>query len=216
MTGKWKNSGEGSSGSPYSSFRYMQDIMACKVTKACCGGVTHWLLTPDDDDPETGEPAVMTVAWGQNAANGELGLGPEEPKSATKPTRHMPLSGVNVIDIAAGQNTTLFIAKPTGKYSDMPRHPLDVDPPEACIQCGEDHGDDGPEVLECEKCDAPYHLACLTPPLESIPEGEWFCPDCEAEPGASVGAAAKKLKSKSLKRKAEPPAKAGAQKKKKQ
>ncbi|KAJ6581166.1 regulator of chromosome condensation 1/beta-lactamase-inhibitor protein II [Mycena capillaripes] len=216
LTGKWKNSGEGSSGSPYSSFRYMQDIMACKVTRACCGGVTHWLLTPDDDDKETGEPAVMTVAWGQNAANGELGLGPDEPKSATKPTKHVPLTGVNVIDIAAGQNTTLFIAKPVGKYSDLPRHPIDVDPPEACIQCGEDSGDDGPEVLECEKCDAPYHLACLTPPLESIPEGEWFCPDCEESPGASVGAAAKKLKSKSLKRKAEPPAKAGPQKKKKQ
>jgi hypothetical protein len=59
------------------------------------------------------------------------------------------------------------------------------------------------------QCDAPYHLACLAPPLESIPEGEWFCPDCEESPGASVGAAAKKLKSKSLKRKAEPPAKAG-------
>jgi len=27
MAGKWKNSGEGSSGSPYSTFRYMQDIM---------------------------------------------------------------------------------------------------------------------------------------------------------------------------------------------
>ncbi|KAK7031433.1 PHD-type domain-containing protein [Favolaschia claudopus] len=209
MTGKWKNSGEGSSGSPYSSFRYMQDIMACKVTKACCGGVTHWLLTPDDDDPETGEPAVMTVAWGQNAANGELGLGPDQPKSATKPTKHVPLTGVNVIDIAAGQNTTLFIAKPNEKYSDLPRHPIDINPPETCIQCGEDHGDDGPDVLECEKCDAPYHLSCLSPPLESIPDGEWFCPDCEADPGASVGAAASKLKSKSLKRKTEPPARGG-------
>ncbi|KAJ7695045.1 RCC1/BLIP-II [Mycena rosella] len=215
MTGKWKNSGEGSSGSPYSSFRYMQDIMACKVTKASCGGVTHWLLTPDDDDKDTGEARIMTVAWGQNAANGELGLGPDEPKSATKPTRHIPLVDVAVIDIAAGQNTTLFIAKPVGKYSDLPRHPIDVDPPEVCIQCGEDHGEDGDEVLECEKCDAPYHLACLTPPLESIPEGEWFCPDCEESPGASVGAAAKKLKSKSLKRKAEPSPK-GAPKKKRQ
>jgi hypothetical protein len=23
-----------------------------------------------------------------------------------------------------------------------------------------------------------YHLECLTPPLASIPEGAWFCPDC--------------------------------------
>ncbi|KAJ7230705.1 regulator of chromosome condensation 1/beta-lactamase-inhibitor protein II [Mycena pura] len=216
MTGKWKNSGEGSSGSPYSSFRYMQDIMACKVSKAACGGVTHWLLTPDDDDPETGEARIMTVAWGQNAANGELGLGPDEPKSATKPTKHVPLTDVAVIDIAASQNTTFFIAKPIGKYSDLPRHPIDVDPPETCIQCGEDHGEDGPEVLECEKCDAPYHLSCLTPPLESVPEDEWFCPDCEENPGASVGAAAKKLKAKTLKRKGEPPSGPGAQKKKRQ
>ena len=40
----------------------------------------------------------MTIAWGQNAANGELGLGPEEPKSATKPTRNQPLIGINVFE----------------------------------------------------------------------------------------------------------------------
>jgi len=40
----------------------------------------------------------MTVAWGQNAANGELGLGPEEPKSATKPTRNQPLVGIDVFE----------------------------------------------------------------------------------------------------------------------
>ena len=34
----------------------------------CCGGVTHWALTPDDDD------SVMTIAWGQNAANGDRSL----------------------------------------------------------------------------------------------------------------------------------------------
>ncbi|KAJ7623521.1 regulator of chromosome condensation 1/beta-lactamase-inhibitor protein II [Roridomyces roridus] len=203
MTGKWKNSGEGSSGSPYSSFRYMQDIMACKVSKASCGGVTHWMLTPDDEAPESGD-AVMTVAWGQNAANGELGLGPDEPKSATKPTKHVPLTGVTVLDIAPGQNTTLFLAKPVGKYADLPRHPMEVGPtPETCIVCGEDHGEDVDDVLECEKCDAPYHLGCLTPPLDSIPEGEWFCADCEESPGASVGAASKKLQARSLKRKAD-------------
>lgn len=31
---------------------------------AACGGVTHWALAPDDDD------LVLTIAWGQNAANG--------------------------------------------------------------------------------------------------------------------------------------------------
>ena len=38
----------------------------------------------------------------------------------------------------------------------------------------------------------PYHLACLDPPLEAVPEGEWFCPDCEEEPGAAVVIGAKR------------------------
>ncbi|KAJ3517000.1 hypothetical protein NLJ89_g772 [Agrocybe chaxingu] len=198
MAGKWKNSGEGSSGSPYSSFRYMQDIMGCKVLLARSGGVTHWLVTPDDD----GSP--MTVGWGQNAINGELGLGPDEPKSATKPTRNIPLVGIDVFDIAAGQNTTVFLAKPTEKFSDMPRHPEEVDAPAYCVKCNKDNGEDD-SPLECDKCDAPWHLKCLDPPLDAVPDGEWFCPDCEDDPGAPVGAwAVKKTKSKAKKRPASP------------
>lgn len=37
----------------------------CKISAAGCGGVTHFALTTDDDG------SVMTVAWGQNAANGK-------------------------------------------------------------------------------------------------------------------------------------------------
>lgn len=104
--------------------------------------------------------------------------------------------------MAAGQNTTFFIAKPGEKLSDMPRHPYDMEAPELCVICNLDTGDDG-SLLECEKvrtrfvctaqadragrqCDNPYHLACLDPPLEAVPEGEWFCPDCEEEPGAPI------------------------------
>ena len=36
----------------------------CKISAANCGGVTHFALTTDDDG------SVMTVAYGQNAANG--------------------------------------------------------------------------------------------------------------------------------------------------
>jgi histone demethylase JARID1 len=25
-----------------------------------------------------------------------------------------------------------------------------------------------------------YHTYCLAPPLDAIPEGDWFCPDCIA------------------------------------
>ncbi|KAK0482035.1 hypothetical protein EDD18DRAFT_771327 [Armillaria luteobubalina] len=57
MTCKWKNSGDGSSGSPYSSFRYMPDIIGCNITAATSGGVTPWALIPDDESA-----AVFTVA----------------------------------------------------------------------------------------------------------------------------------------------------------
>ncbi|EJC99702.1 RCC1/BLIP-II [Fomitiporia mediterranea MF3/22] len=174
MAGKWKNSGEGSSGSPYSSFRYIQDLMGCKIYRACSGGVTHFALAPDEEATDGG---VMTVAFGQNAANWELGFGASEPKSATKPTRHQLLIGIDVIDIAASQNTTLFLARPNEKLSDLPRHPVEVDSPDECVVCNKDRGEDD-SPLECDKCDHPYHLSCLTPPLSAVPEGEWFCPRC--------------------------------------
>lgn len=149
--------------------------MACKVSDASCGGVTHWALVPEDDD-------VMTVAWGQNAANGELGLGVDEPKSATKPTKNVPLTGVQVFDVAAGQNTTVLIAQPNEKMSDLPRHP-DVDAPEICVVCNREREDSEP--LICDKCDFPYHTGCLNPPLDAVPEGEWFCPRCDGRGGGA-------------------------------
>ncbi|KAK0470721.1 regulator of chromosome condensation 1/beta-lactamase-inhibitor protein II [Armillaria novae-zelandiae] len=170
MTGKWKNSGDGSSGSPYSSFRYMPDIMGCKISAAASGGVTHWALTPDDESD-----GVMTISWGQNAANGELGLGVEEPKSATKPIKHARLGGLDVLSVVPGQNTTLFLARPSDKMSDLPRHPIEVEVSDACLICRKE---DEEEALECDKCDNPYHLLCLTPPLTTVPEGEWFCAEC--------------------------------------
>ncbi|KAH9926935.1 RCC1/BLIP-II [Fomitopsis serialis] len=170
MAGKWKMTGDGSSGQPYSSFRYMHDIMGCKVVHAACGGVTHWALAPDEDD------SVMTVTFGQGASNGSL-AGPNESKSATKPTRHQPLIGLTSFiewhfQSRGGQNTTYFLANPNEKLSDLPRHPADLDSP--------DH------------CDHPYTRTVSTS-FGRGADGEWFCPECEESPGAPVG----------LKRKAE-------------
>lgn len=112
----------------------------------------------------------MTIAFGQGAANGELGLGPEEPKSSTKPTKNQPLAGIDVFQyvdfafndinkprilmpldrVAAGQNTTLFLAHPNDKFSDLPRHPLEMEQPEVCVVCNKDNGEDD-SPLECDK-----------------------------------------------------------------
>ncbi|OQR87370.1 chromodomain-helicase-DNA-binding protein [Achlya hypogyna] len=34
-------------------------------------------------------------------------------------------------------------------------------------------------ILICDRCDNEIHLECLDPPLDALPEGEWFCPYCE-------------------------------------
>jgi hypothetical protein len=54
-----------------------------------------------------------------------------------------------------------------------------------------------PYFSDGNKCDSPWHLKCLDPPLDAVPDGEWFCLDCEEDPGAPVGAWATAKKSKS-------------------
>jgi hypothetical protein len=55
--------------------------------------------------------------------------------------------------IAGGQNTTLFLATPTGeKFSDLERHPAELETTDDCMTCGqEDEGDEANPVLACEK-----------------------------------------------------------------
>lgn len=42
-----------------------------------------------------------------------------------------------------------------------------------CLSCGED--DDHANLLLCEGCNAEYHTYCLSPPLRSVPAGDWYC-----------------------------------------
>lgn len=41
-------------------------------------------------------------------------------------------------------------------------------------------------MLECDGCLGGFHLRCLDPPLLTVPEGDWFCPACEAAAEAGV------------------------------
>jgi transposase InsO family protein len=53
-------------------------------------------------------------------------------------------------------------------------------PPESlsCQVCRDHrHGD---LMLLCDNCDSGWHTFCLSPPLDSVPDGDWLCPDCEA------------------------------------
>ena len=64
---------------------------------------------------------------------------------------------------------------------------------EGCQVCGDDQDD--ANILLCDGCPAEYHVYCLE--LETVPDGEWYCPSCVADRkhvgkggGGGVGGAA--------------------------
>jgi hypothetical protein len=103
---QWKTTGEGGSGQGFMSFKYLHELMGCKINMAALGGVTLIAIADEDKSTRGEHEATMGIVWGQGAANGELGLGFDQPKSATRPQRCETLNGIAVLDVAAGQNTT--------------------------------------------------------------------------------------------------------------
>eukprot|EP00742_Colponemidia_sp_Colp-10_P003744 GILJ01003984.1.p1 GENE.GILJ01003984.1~~GILJ01003984.1.p1 ORF type:complete len:262 (-),score=24.38 GILJ01003984.1:383-1168(-) len=49
---------------------------------------------------------------------------------------------------------------------------------EGCEICGSDEQEH--LLLLCDKCDKMHHTFCLLPPLERVPDGNWYCPTCAA------------------------------------
>lgn len=45
-----------------------------------------------------------------------------------------------------------------------------------CEGCG--NGTDEEKLLLCDECDVSYHVYCMKPPLEKVPEGPWRCQWC--------------------------------------
>jgi len=176
IAGKWKNTGDGSSGSPYTYFKPVQEIVSCKIIKAVSGGNGHFLIIPSEV-----EGKVTSVGFGQNSTNGELGLGVDEPRNSTKPVEIQPLRGVDVIDVAAAGATTYWLAQPGKELESLDRWPLEVASSEECLGCGKDSEQDDSDMVECEKCESAMHLKCHKPAMTGVPEGEWFCPKCAAE-----------------------------------
>ncbi|KDN46969.1 RCC1/BLIP-II [Tilletiaria anomala UBC 951] len=186
LAGKWKTSGDGGLGQGFMTYKYLPDMMGVKVQRASLGGVTLFAISDEDPKLQGAHKATMNVCWGQNASSGELGLGADKPRSATKPVRCEPLDGIALLDVAAAQNTTFFLARNQGDaYANLPRFPEQVDTVvQDCMVCGrndEDAQAQRGDLLECEKCDGPYHLQCLHPPLDGVPDGEWHCPVCVEE-----------------------------------
>ncbi|CAH2004540.1 unnamed protein product [Acanthoscelides obtectus] len=42
--------------------------------------------------------------------------------------------------------------------------------------------EDWANIILCDECNFGYHLSCLNPPLESVPDEEyWYCPECKID-----------------------------------
>jgi ubiquitin C-terminal hydrolase len=49
-----------------------------------------------------------------------------------------------------------------------------------CCMCSS--ASDAENMLLCDQCDRGYHIQCLKPPLDKIPEGGWLCDICIHNP----------------------------------
>ena len=38
--------------------------------------------------------------------------------------------------------------------------------------------DDDANMLVCDCCKKGFHIYCLTPALDEVPQGDWKCPKC--------------------------------------
>ena len=47
-------------------------------------------------------------------------------------------------------------------------------PVNGCCVCWQE--EDSKQIILCETCDAEYHIYCLQPPLQDIPDGGWGSP----------------------------------------
>lgn len=56
---------------------------------------------------------------------------------------------------------------------------------DVCEICGSDEDDSN--ILLCDSCDKGFHLQCLTPPLLTVPEGNWYCDTCIVSTGNEFG-----------------------------
>ncbi|XP_049578635.1 PHD and RING finger domain-containing protein 1 isoform X1 [Syngnathus scovelli] len=70
----------------------------------------------------------------------------------------------------------ITVQKPVKKVDEVTVD-LDLEQTNCEVCQGSDRED---RLLLCDGCDAGYHMECLTPPLDTVPVEEWFCPECVA------------------------------------
>ncbi|CAM6118375.1 unnamed protein product [Calypogeia fissa] len=95
---------------------------------------------------------------------------PKSSPPAPKKARRHYLPNVEVDGIVFHEGDDVYIKK---MENDGPESDSEA---EDCRICGIA---DEVTMLECDSCLNGFHLTCFSPPLDSVPEGDWKCPYCE-------------------------------------
>ena len=139
----------------------------------------------------------------------EASLAHPKKKKSKKP----PKTGASAGSANAGTSSTSTKRTPAPKPTPTPKPaaaakptPTPTPTPTAAAAAGDEEEAPDPDDVPCRKCGsrgnakrmllcdgeggtctAAYHTYCLTPPLLSLPKGDWFCPSCELKRQAGSG-----------------------------
>lgn len=170
IAGRTRITGDGGLGQSFYIYKPLPALEELNVRAAALGKDALYCLASDLSD---GAP-ILAYAWGQGASHGELGVrrAPADPQPLTA------LRELSVVHVASAAATSFWLVKPNKAYTNLPRLPRETHSSDACLVCHSAQDDDEATLLACDRCENPYHLGCLDPPLPSVPDGEWFCLAC--------------------------------------
>uniref|UniRef100_A0A3Q3DAY8 PHD and ring finger domains 1 n=1 Tax=Hippocampus comes TaxID=109280 RepID=A0A3Q3DAY8_HIPCM len=83
-----------------------------------------------------------------------------------------------------GKVQKMITVQKTVKEDEVETVDLDLEQTNCEVCHGSDRED---RLLLCDGCDAGYHMECLTPPLDTVPVEEWFCPECYIDRSTNSG-----------------------------
>lgn len=122
--------------------------------------------------------ADENVLENERRSGEKAALSDTDPAVSAKKAKHDTESGANETLSKPPKSSTSgskAASNPTAPREDpsAPRKALNTTSQGGCQGCGLD--DDHANLLLCETCETEMHIYCLTPPLASVPEDDWFC-----------------------------------------
>ena len=96
----------------------------------------------------------------------------------------------NSSDPYASSTYKIYVAPDGARFKSFVKARAYADGP-YCVACGSGDDPEGNDILLCDTrgCMQAWHMKCLREPLDAVPDGNWYCPECmdrgPAQPVAS-------------------------------